>query len=276
VPDVVTHGSICLRSGAATSAGNRRRLNEDAHGTSEHLCVVADGMGGHAAGEVASAVAIDTITRSIAPSIPRSVHPRPTLGELSAAVGAANAAILDRAARDGTAGMGTTLVGACVIAADDGDDVAVVHVGDSRCYRLRDGVLDLLTRDHSLVQELVDAGRLSPFEAASHPMGNIVTRALGAADSVEATVALIGATACRLLLCSDGLSDELSARTIGRVLAGVAGPQDAADRLLEIALAGPARDNVTAVVIDVVVDDCAETDRTEPDRTQPDRTHAHH
>ena len=169
---------------------------------------------------------------------------------------AANGAIRAEARRAGTEGMGATLVGAAVVRSGGSETaheaVAVFHVGDSRCYRLHDGVLRLVTRDHSLVQQLVDAGRLAATDAAAHPMANVVTRALGPDPDVATDVVLLGAAPGRLLLCSDGLSDEIPARTIGRVLAGIADPQIAAERLVELVLAGAARDNVTALVVDTV------------------------
>ncbi len=240
----MTPGTTRLRSGWATSPGHRRPLNEDAVATGDRYALVADGMGGHAAGEVASLIAVTDIAAAVGEPV--------TPVQLVDAVVAANRTIRRRAADDDTTGMGTTLVGAVLVRVGGQDRMAVVHVGDSRCYRLRDGVLDLVTSDHSLVQELVDAGRLTPAAAAAHPMSNVVTRALGADDLIEPTVTLLDPGPCRLLLCSDGLSDELPARTIGRVLAGVDDPQLAADRLMAVALGGPARDNVTAVVIDLV------------------------
>jgi serine/threonine protein phosphatase PrpC len=251
--------SIRLRSGAATSAGNRRPLNEDAFVTRERFCIVADGMGGHAAGEVASAVAVDAIMEQLTAA---SAHHPPSVASLRNAISDANRLIRQRAESDRTEGMGTTVVVAVVVA-DPGlarPVVAIGHVGDSRCYRLRDGVLDLVTDDHSLVNELVAIGRIDRAAADRHPMSNVVTRALGADPTVDADIVVIEPGACRLLLCSDGLSDELSARTIGRVLAGVDDPQAAADKLVELTLAGRARDNVTVVVADVIDADVIDAD----------------
>jgi serine/threonine protein phosphatase PrpC len=211
-------------------------------------CVVADGMGGHAAGEVAAAIAAATVVHQLSAAVPPGAD---AVALIHAAITSANRAIRAEARRAGTDGMGATLVAAVVVEGPQHDEVvAVLHVGDSRCYRLRDGVLDLVTRDHSLVQQLVDAGRIDAAAAAAHPMANVVTRALGPDPDVQADVALLGPAPGRLLLCSDGLSDQLPAHTIGRVLAGVADPQAAAERLVELVLAGPARDNVTALVID--------------------------
>jgi protein phosphatase len=255
-PDLAAAHPICLRAGAATSAGNRRRLNEDAHAIGTDCCVVADGIGGHAAGEVASAVAVAAILDALEGN-DRAAHPDDVL----AAIAAANLAVRERAVIDATPGMGTTVVIAAIVP----DGVAVAHVGDSRCYLLRAGELSLVTSDHSLVQELVDAGRLASTDAGRHPMANVVTRALGTDPRVEPALIVLPPAPCRLLLCSDGLSDELPTRTLGRVLAGVDDPQQAAERLIAIALAGPARDNVTALVADVHI--------TTPDRADHRNQH---
>jgi protein phosphatase len=234
-------------AGAATSAGHRRSVNEDNHVVRPLYAIVADGMGGHAAGGAASAIAVDTISARLdAAGVIR-------LATIHEAIDAADLAIRTRAIVDDTDGMGTTLVAAVVVEGPDGSPaIAVAHAGDSRCYRYASGVLGVVTVDHSLVQQLVSAGRISVDQAPSHPMANVVTRALGVDGLAFADVVLIPIEPCRLLLCSDGLSDELPARTIGRVLAGIVDPQDAADRLVELALSGVARDNITAVVIDVV------------------------
>ena len=245
---VLPSPTVVLRAGAATSAGNRRRVNEDAYAVGDRVCVVADGMGGHAAGDVAARLAVRTIVAQVESA--SAVGPGTVIG----AVRAAHAAVRTEAAtRTGADGMGTTAVVVAAVEAAGRAALAVVHVGDSRCYAWRDAALRLVTRDHSLVQELVDAGRLDPSAAAGHPLANVVTRALGVDADVEPALALLDAVPCRLLLCSDGLHGELPARAIGRVLAGVADPQAAADRLVELVLLGPARDNVTAVVVDVTV-----------------------
>ena len=241
------YDTIMFDAGAATSTGNRRAANEDSHVVDERFCIVADGMGGHVAGGVASSVAAAQIARHLAAAsvIEESTRHR--------AVEVAHREILRRAVLDDTDGMGTTVVLAAIACTDDGAPaIAIAHVGDSRCYRFADGELELVTADHSLVHELVRSGRCSAAEAAAHPMANVITRAVGVEQLALAEVAMLPARRCRLLLCSDGLSDELPTRTIGRVLAGIVDPHAAAARLVELALAGEARDNVTAVVIDVV------------------------
>lgn len=239
-------GTHRLVAGAATSPGRRRRSNEDAHRLGSTVCVVADGMGGHTAGDVAAELAVTTVVDALTGV---TISPEAIVEAIASA---------DRSIRRHAAAMrspmGTTLVGIALATVDGVTAPVVFHTGDSRCYRLRDGTLDLVTRDHSLVQQLVDAGRLEPGATASHPRSGVVTRALGMGDSVNPDLAVLAPGPCRVLLCTDGLSDQVPARAIGRVLAGVVDPEDAARRLVELTLAGPARDNVTAVVIDVLVD----------------------
>jgi serine/threonine protein phosphatase PrpC len=240
--------TISFDAGAATSTGNRRSVNEDSHAVTERFCLVADGMGGHIAGGVASSIAAEQIALHLAHA--------PVIDEvvIHRAVEVAHREVLRRAVLDDTEGMGTTVVLAAVACTEDGSPaIAVAHVGDSRCYRFSEGELELVTADHSLVHELVRTGRCTVAEAAAHPMANVITRAVGVEQLAHAEVTLLPAERCRLLLCSDGLSDELPARTIGRVLAGIVDPSTAAARLVELALAGEARDNVTAVVIDAVL-----------------------
>ncbi len=239
-----------LAAGAATSAGNRRLVNEDSHVTHHKFCVVADGMGGHAGGAAASAIATEVLSRRFEQADPLDTA---TIHE---AVEAAHSAIRVRSVVDDTDGMGTTFVAAVVVdTGAHGTALAIAHAGDSRCYGYDDGELRLLTGDHSLVREMVAAGRLTEHEAAAHPMRHVVTRALGVDGLAFADVAVLAVPPRRLLLCSDGLSDELASPVVGRVLAGIVDPQAAADRLIELALAGAARDNVTAVVIDVETTD---------------------
>jgi PPM family protein phosphatase len=228
-----------VRAGWATSPGHRRQVNEDTMLTGPHWYAVADGMGGHHAGDVASTIAVDVLAGHATATT--------TVEMIRRAIRDANATV-HAAATGPRSGMGTTLVGVAPL--DDGS-IAVFHVGDSRCYRLRDGALTLVTSDHTHVQELVDGGVLDADDAASHPLGNVVTRAVGIDPDVTADIAVIERPVGRLLLCSDGLSGELPPRRIGRVLAGVADPNAAAHRLVELVLDGPARDNVSAIVLDL-------------------------
>jgi protein phosphatase len=228
-----------VRAGWATSPGHRRELNEDAMLTGPHWFAVADGMGGHRAGDVASTIAVDVLAGHATPAT--------SLDAIRRAVRDASATV-HTAAAGPRAGMGTTLVG---VAPLTHGAVAVFHVGDSRCYRLHDGTLTLVTSDHTHVQELVDGGLLDPADTATHPLRNIVTRAIGVDPDTTPDVVVIEPPVGRLLLCSDGLSGELAPRRIGRVLAGIHDPADAAQRLIELVLDGPARDNVSAIVLDL-------------------------
>lgn len=226
-----------LRGGARSATGHRRAVNEDEYVCGPLWFAVADGMGGHQAGDVASGLAIDVLRRSPAP---RSV------AELRGVADEANSHIRDVARDRASAGMGTTLVSVT----DHGDGVAVMHIGDSRCYRLLGDVLTLITRDHSHVQDLIDLGRITPDEVQVHHLRHVVTRALGVDEVACADVVVVPAPVGRLLLCSDGLTTGLSPQTIGRVLSGITDPQAAAERLVELARLAGASDDVTAVVVD--------------------------
>jgi protein phosphatase len=238
-----------LRWGAATDVGRVRTNNEDSLLVEPPLFAVADGMGGAAAGEVASAIAVATVKAGF-----NSAHSRDALAE---AVRHANDAIFERARQDPTLrGMGTTLTAVALVHEDDDDVLAVVNVGDSRAYRMRDGELERITDDHSLVEEMVRSGRLSPDEAAVHPQRHIVTRALGVYPDVE--VDCFGITPFagdRYLLASDGLMDEVEDPDIASILRRHPDPDDAARELVDLAKGHGGRDNVTVVIVDVVDDD---------------------
>jgi protein phosphatase len=228
-------------AGARTDVGCVRDHNEDALIVAAPLYAVADGMGGHAAGEVASEIAIQTLVQN-APSIAdRDV--------LVQAVQAANLAIIDASRRGvGKPGMGTTLTCAVI----DGDRALIGHVGDSRAYLFRGGLLCQITEDHSLVAELVAIGELTPEEAAVHPKRSIITRALGNEENIEVDIYEIGLKATdRLLLCSDGLSGMLSDNDISALLSQLADPQSTADRLTEEAQARGGNDNISVIVVDI-------------------------
>ncbi|MGH9138411.1 MAG: Stp1/IreP family PP2C-type Ser/Thr phosphatase, partial [Acidimicrobiales bacterium] len=236
-----------LESGAATDVGRIRQNNEDAAVTADGLWAVADGMGGHKGGEVASAVAVEILQQAF------RGHDH-TEQALVDATEAANAAVHAAATDDPDLfGMGTTLV---AIAQTDDDELAYVNVGDSRIYLLRDGELQRLTSDHSLVEELVREGSLTPEEAKVHPKRNIVTRALGIEPRVEVDSATITPyTGDRYLLCSDGLFDEIDEDRIASVLRRLADAGEAARELVRLAVEHGGRDNVTVVVVDVIDDD---------------------
>ncbi len=235
-----------LRWGAATHQGLVRDMNEDAYAAEPGLFVVADGMGGHSAGEVASAIAVDTLRRSAGEGYG-------TVDDVSVAVRLANASIRAEAGvRPDRAGMGTTLT-ALVVLDPERHLLGLANVGDSRTYRRRGGRLSRLTVDHSYVEELVRDGQITVEEARLHPRRNIVTRALGIDRTVEVdTWTITAATGDRYVLCSDGLVDEVPDHEIDDVLGGVADPQQAAEQLVAMANRHGGRDNVTVVVVDVV------------------------
>jgi PPM family protein phosphatase len=242
----VTTRSTDTVCGLATSAGHRRRRNEDAALPGPYWYLVADGMGGHADGHVASRLVIDTFASAPTDRLDTIDGTRRSIVEL---VDAANRAVRSEAASRGALGMGSTVVGLAPGLA--GIPPVVFHVGDSRCYRLVDGELRLLTRDHSHVQELIDANQLTTEQAARHPLRNVVTRSIGIEPSVDVEVVGLDQRPSRYLLCTDGLTDEIGPRIIGRVLSAIADPRAAAERLVELALEGAATDNLTALVVDI-------------------------
>ncbi len=236
--------SIRLRAAAATDVGNIREKNEDDLLIVEDaLFVVADGMGGHIAGEVASREAVEAM---------RDAYEAPgSTDDLREAVRLANGAVWRRGADDPSyRGMGTTVTAVAVI---DDDKLAVANVGDSRTYLLRDEELMQLTEDHSFVQEAVRSGQLTRAQAESHPRRSQLTRALGVGDDVDVDVNVIEPlTGDRLLLCSDGLWDEVGDELITMVLSGRKDPEEAASELVRWAKDAGGRDNITVIVVDVV------------------------
>ncbi len=237
--------SLSVRVGAATHVGKIRKVNEDGFGIAPGAYVVADGMGGHKSGDVASSLALEAVRDLVAGGIP-------SVALLTAVVDDANAHVRDHAASEGRIGMGSTLVGALVVRNSDALSVAVVNVGDSRCYTLVGGHFRQVTTDHSLVQEMVERGELTTEQARTHPDRNVVTRAIGIDESVAGDfVILPELPVSRLLLCSDGVHGELSDEAISSVLNYFEDPQEAADAVIARVLESPARDNATAVVVDV-------------------------
>ncbi|MDR3136608.1 MAG: Stp1/IreP family PP2C-type Ser/Thr phosphatase [Coriobacteriales bacterium] len=224
-----------------TEVGYTRAHNEDALVAQPPLYAVADGMGGHEAGEVASEIAINTLVE-YAPLINNSQTLIDTVAKI-------NQAIIDAAASGrGQPNMGTTLTAAIL----DGDLLLIAQVGDSRAYLLRGGRLQQLTRDHSYVGELLAGGHISEQDAATHPKRAQITRALGSDPKTEADIYEVElALGDRLLLCSDGLNGMVSDSDIERLLRACDGPQEATDALVEAALAAGGRDNVSVIVIDV-------------------------
>lgn len=228
---------------ALTDTGKRRQHNEDALvAVPERLLwAVADGMGGHEAGDVASKMVVDALA-----AVPRADNFSLFVDAVESALEAVNATMRSHSGREFSGRMmGTTVV---ALLAGDGYG-AVLWAGDSRLYRLRGGQLLQLTRDHSQVQDLVDAGVLSADEAVGHPNANVITRAIGGAEQVVVDVALLDISAGdRFLLCSDGLYNELSSAEIAQWLATGSVAESAAT-LLQHTLAREARDNVTLIVV---------------------------
>ncbi|MEU6412608.1 Stp1/IreP family PP2C-type Ser/Thr phosphatase [Microbispora sp. NPDC046933] len=241
--------TIALRYAARSDVGLLREGNEDSAYASGRLLAVADGMGGHAHGEVASSVAIAALS-----SLDRDAFGGDLLSAIEAAVRDANHQLHAMVARDPSLkGMGTTLTAMLW----SGSRFALVHVGDSRAYLLRNGELYQITHDHTLVQSLVDDGRITQEEAANHPQRSILLRALDGSGEVDPDLqdreAQVGD---RYLLCSDGLSTVVSAETLHHTLTTIDDPEDVVRQLIDLANRGGGPDNITCVVADVIeVDD---------------------
>ena len=228
--------------GAASDIGQVREGNEDSYLIIAPLYAVADGMGGHRGGEVASNLALETV---------QELFEQGT-GTLVDQVERANRAVFERSQRDrSVSGMGTTLTAALI----DGDRAHLAHVGDSRAYLFRGGELSLLTEDHTLVHRMVTEGEITAEEAETHPHRSILTRALGvdAAVQVDESDVLV-ADGDRLLLCSDGLTGMVPDEQIREVLGRQADPQSAVDELVKEANRAGGVDNITAVILDFVDD----------------------
>jgi len=254
---------ITVLWGAATDPGQIRTLNEDSFLAELPVFVVADGMGGHAAGEVASGLAIDEFRQFIGVD-------DLTVDDVAAALGRANAAIVSGASGgEDRSGMGTTVVGLVMVHAGGGQHWMVFNIGDSRVYRFADGQLDQVSVDHSEVEELVAAGQISRTQARLHQRRNIVTRSLGTQPAPAADSWLLPPIAGeRYLVCSDGLPTELDDPEIAAYLSGDWDAQTAANRLVERAVAVGGRDNITALVVDVVDDDRTAVDEDTIPRAQ--------
>lgn len=238
---------IALRFGARTDVGLVRADNQDSGYAGPDLLAVADGMGGHAGGDIASAIAVAALT----PLDGHAHRPDEALVELEAAVENARLAIIDLSARrPELAGMGTTVT--AILRADD--TLVMAHLGDSRAYLLRDDELTQVTTDHTFVQHLVDTGRISPQEAEHHPQRNVVMRVLGdfEVDLTPDFSVREARPGDRWLLCSDGLSGFVAPDIIGQMLISVPDPGDCAQTLVQLALRSGSSDNVTCVVADVV------------------------
>ena len=237
--------TLALRYAIRSDVGLLREGNEDAAYAGPRLLAVADGMGGHAAGEVASAATISAIAR-----LDDDVPGNDLLDALADAVTEANHALHDMVAADpAIEGMGTTLTAMLW----SGSRMALVHIGDSRAYLLRGREFHQITHDHTLVQTLVDEGRISPDDVPTHPQRSMLLRALDGRADVEPDLSLREVTAGdRYLLCSDGLSGVVSEETLHQTLATIADLDDAVLQLIELAIRGGGPDNITCIVADVV------------------------
>jgi PPM family protein phosphatase len=242
---------IRLAWGARTNVGLRRDVNEDAIIADYPLFLVADGMGGHEAGNVASERALGAFRHLIGRNAV-------TLDEFTAAFGVA---VTEVEKIEAQRAAGTTISGLGVSEHDGVSYWLVMNIGDSRTYRLADGVLEQISVDHSVVQELIDKGKLSPSDAEHHPERHVITKAVGAGSHAEPDYWLIPASrGDRLLVCSDGLSKELDDQEIARVLLAEPAPEAAAARLVHEALLRGGRDNVSVIIVDalaVAADDFA-------------------
>lgn len=239
--------SIALRYAARSDVGLVRAKNDDSGYAGPHLLVVADGMGGHAGGDVASSVAV----AHLAPLDDEAHGPDDALAELTRALTEAHEELLARAeAEPELAGLGTTVTALL----RSGNKLAMAHIGDSRAYLLRDGVLAQVTTDHSFVQHLVSTGKITQEEADHHPQRSVLLRVLGDFDMDIAPDMSVreARSGDRWLLCSDGLSGVVSAETLEATLVELRDVDECADQLVRLALRGGAPDNVTVVVSDVV------------------------
>jgi protein phosphatase len=243
-----------LHHGAATDVGLVRQVNEDSFLVAPPVFVVADGMGGHEHGDVASRIVVEEF-RKLAE---QGYDAARGAEAVAATLVAAQVRIAEYDAAHGvpgvaSSGSGSTVVAALLVEQQDGPRWLLANVGDSRIYRFTDGVLDQVSVDHSIVQELIDAGRLTRSAAAEHPDRHVITRALGGSASGEADYFLLPlGSAERLLLCSDGVSGMIADAEIAQILGQCDDPRDAADKVVAAAVAAGGRDNATAVVVDVV------------------------
>ncbi|MFD9338398.1 PP2C family protein-serine/threonine phosphatase [Streptomyces sp. NPDC060028] len=244
--------SLSLRFAAGSHKGMIREGNEDSGYAGPRLLAIADGMGGQAAGEVASSEVISTLVQ-LDDDVPGS----DILTSLATAVQRANDQLRVMVEEDPQLeGMGTTLTALLWT----GQRLGLVHVGDSRAYLLRDGLLTQITQDHTWVQRLVDEGRITEEEATTHPQRSLLMRALGSGDIVEPDLSIREVRAGdRYLICSDGLSGVVSHQTLEETLADYHGPHETVQALIQLALRGGGPDNITCIVADVLDTDSGDT-----------------
>lgn len=250
--------------GSATDRGLVRRLNEDALLAYPPVFLVADGMGGHSAGDVASRLAVEEFAQLAG-------RPSAEPDEIHACFGRTARRL--RNVVDAGRTAGTTVAGVAVAAYDGAEYWLVFNIGDSRVYRLADGALEQISVDHSVVQDLIDAGEIDEAQATVHPERHVITRAIATDAEPAPDYWLIPAgPSDRLLVCTDGLTIELSNEHLAQVLATVADPQLAAERLVSEAVAAGGADNISAVVVDVATmlpTIGAESELTNPSPARP-------
>jgi PPM family protein phosphatase len=238
---IMSASSVQIRSGSATDTGLRRQVNEDSHIAVPPLFLVADGMGGHRAGDLASAAVIEEFAV-------HSGRSDLTIDDVRETIARARARV--EGLRDAR-GAGTTLSGAIVLDIDGGAYWLILNLGDSRTYLLSDGEFEQVSVDHSVVQELVDRGELDAAAATADARRNIITRAIGAGSIGEPDFWLIPARpGDRVLVCSDGLTGEVERPRIEQLMRSGADPQTTATQLVHEAMLRGGRDNITAVVVD--------------------------
>lgn len=239
--------TLHLRWAAGTDQGHVRSNNEDSYYAGDRLLVVADGMGGMAAGDLASRLAIEAMSPLDVP-----IDNDHQMDALHQALEVANGRIAEQVAADGSLqGMGTTLTAVIF----SGTRAAMAHVGDSRAYLLRAGRLNQLTKDDTYVQMLVDQGLISPDEAAGHPRRSVVTRVLQGEPVSPAYVIVEPEAGDRWLLCSDGLTAVVTNETIEQEMLAADDPKTCTERLIDLALRGGGPDNITVIVADLTAAD---------------------
>lgn len=244
---------VDLHHGSASEVGHVRKVNEDSFLVAPPVFVVADGMGGHSGGDVASRIVVEEFARLAE----EGYDPLRGAESVAETLSRAQVRILQYAeAQRGTHPRwhaGTTCVAAVLVADHEDTSWMLVNLGDSRIYRFNDGDLVQVSVDHSVVQELIESGEITAEEATTHPERHVITRALGSPEGVAPDFFLLPlAAAERLLLCSDGITGMITDAVIEEILERIHDPRDAADALVQAALDAGGRDNATAVVVDVV------------------------
>lgn len=239
-------GAVGIATAGRSDVGRRRELNEDSILLGERIWVVADGMGGHAAGDVASAYAISSLTEADA-----IVDLRPA--DILAAIATANRRIIEHTQREPeSAGMGTTVAGIASVQVGGAAHWAIFNVGDSRVYRCHGGTLSRATVDHSETEELIMAGRITEEEARHHELRNVITRSVGSDPGPQVDLWVMPQTPGeRFLVCSDGVTSELTNARIAAIVLSEPDPNVAVERLIDDALSAGGRDNASAIIVDL-------------------------